>query len=591
VLSLIIPLPARAGQDVSRNALVSHTAADTLAQAATADTGPAQPTSADTRPARTSPADALAGVQAAQQERIEVMARAARSVVCIFDENRSGGGSGVIITPDGYGLTNFHVAAAMSEKGRGLGGLSDGKLYPLQVLGVDPTGDVAMFRLTGRDSFDTAPLGDSDLVQVGDWVFAMGNPFLLAEDYTPTATQGLVSGTHRYQFGAASRSLVYTDCIQVDASINPGNSGGPLFNMKGELIGINGRASFETRGRVNVGAGYAISINQIKRFIPALRAGLLTEHGSLGATVLDLGYHKVVFDKMLEPSVASAAGIEVGDKLLLFGGREIHTSNQFANYLGVYPANWPVQVEFERGSEKFSRVVRLEGLPVNLPKPFKVDEELNRAEAKRVLEACRHHLGDTALSGTLRWRATRMVPGKLLPEVQIVEVNETPDGRGEARVLDRAGKVIARYEYTGRTALAGQGEGQMTPATPTETARCNLLMAARRAVYAPLSEDRLKRWKHVGGDFFEGRVVDLLEYASEEGPDVRVAIDPVSHDPVRAMWKPIDAPSRDQPAVEMELGGYRSVNGVRLPHQVRTFIGGEPVAVDTIQSYEVENQH
>lgn len=532
--------------------------------------------------------EALVRVQAAERERIEVMARAARSVVCIFDEHRAGGGSGVIITPDGYGLTNFHVVAGMTGRRKGLGGLSDGRLYPLEVLGIDPTGDLAMFRLSGRETFDYAPLGDSDQVRVGDWVFAMGNPFMLAEDYTPTVTHGLVSGVHRYQFGADTRSLVYTDCIQVDASINPGNSGGPLFNMQGEIIGINGRASFETRGRVNVGAGYAISANQVKRFIPGLRAGLLTEHGSLGATTINLGYRKVVFERMLEPSVASAAGIEVGDGLVRFGGHEIHSSNQFANYLGTYPAGWPVSVEYQRGSQRFSRVIRLERLPLKLPKPFEVDERINRAEARRVLEAARKRLGDSPIPGTLTWRAVRSMPGKLLPEQ--VQVRETAAGRGEARVMDATGTVIARYEYNGRTALAGAAEGSLTPASPTESARLNLLMVARQVVHAPLTDERLKRWRHLGGDEYEGRVIDLLECDLDEGPDIRVGIDPATHEVVRVMWRPVDAPSREAPAIEMELDDYRPVHGIQLPHRIRTYGGGAPAGVDIIQGYELEVQ-
>ena len=391
---------------------------------------------------------------------------------------------------------------------------------------------------------------------------------------------------HRYQFGAGGRALVYTDCIQVDASINPGNSGGPLFNMNGEVMGINGQASFEIRGRVNVGAGYAISINQIKRFIPGLRHGLLLDHGSLGATTIDLGYNKVVFEKMLEPSVASAAGIEVGDRLLRFAGHEIHSSNQFANYLGVYPANWPVEVEFQRGSQQFDRIVRLERLPVNLPKPPKLDEKLNQAETRRVLEACRRQLGTIPLQGVLKWRALRQYYPAA--ERRTVDVREAPDGRGECRVSDTTGNVIARYEYTPQTALAGTAEGPMSPATPADAARLKLPMAARRALYVPLSEERLKHWKHIGADKYAGRAIDLLEYSSDEGLDVRVGIDPLTHKPVRIMWKPLDAPSRDAPPVEMELDDYRLVNGTRLPHQVHTFVGGEPAAVDMIRNYEVE---
>src|SRR6202011_1177623 len=91
---------------------------------------------------------------------------------------------------------------------------------------------------------------------------------------------------HRYQYPEGSKGLLeYTDCIQTDTSINPGNSGGPLFNMNGELIGINGRISLEKRGRINSGVGYAISINQIKNFMGHMRAGLDTDHATLGALI------------------------------------------------------------------------------------------------------------------------------------------------------------------------------------------------------------------------------------------------------------------------------------------------------------------
>src|SRR5213078_3350476 len=110
------------------------------------------------------------------------------------------------------------------------------------------------------------------------------NPFLLATDFTPTVTFGMISGVHRYQYPAGTL-LAYTDCIQIDTSINPGNSGGPLFNLKGELIGINGRGSFDKRGGINAGVGYAISINRIKNFMGHLKAGLDSDHATLGALV------------------------------------------------------------------------------------------------------------------------------------------------------------------------------------------------------------------------------------------------------------------------------------------------------------------
>ena len=150
------------------------------------------------------------------------------------------------------------------------------------IVGIDPTGDVALIKLLGREDFPAAELGDSDLVRAGDWCFAVGNPFLLATDFQPSISYGIVSGVHRYQ-PPAGTLLEYTDCIQTDAAINPGNSGGPLFDAQGRLIGINGRGSFEKRGRVNVGVGYAISINQIKKFLGCLHSGRIVDHATLGS--------------------------------------------------------------------------------------------------------------------------------------------------------------------------------------------------------------------------------------------------------------------------------------------------------------------
>ncbi|MBC8113938.1 MAG: trypsin-like peptidase domain-containing protein, partial [Candidatus Saccharimonas sp.] len=206
----------------------------------------------------------------AQQARVEVVQKAAPAVVAIFSADGNGGGSGVLISADGYALSNYHVTSETGEFMKC--GLNDGKLYDAVIVGIDPTGDVALIKLLGREDFPHAMLGDSDKLAVGDWTYAMGNPFLLATDFQPTVTAGIVSGLHRYQYPAGTL-LEYTDCIQVDTSINPGNSGGPLFNAAGELVGINGRISVEKRGRVNVGAGYAISINQIKHFLDHLKGG------------------------------------------------------------------------------------------------------------------------------------------------------------------------------------------------------------------------------------------------------------------------------------------------------------------------------
>jgi len=295
----------------------------------------------------------------AERERVEVVQRVAASVVAIFSNSGDGGGSGVLISSDGYALSNFHVTSSAGEFMKC--GLNDGKLYDAVIVGIDPTGDVALIKLLGRDDFPAATLGDSDQVRVGEWVYAMGNPFLLATDFQPTLTAGIVSGVHRYQYPAGT-ILEYADCIQTDASINPGNSGGPLFNARGELVGINGRGSFEKRGRVFVGAGYAISINQIKHFLGALRSGRIVDHATLGALVRT-GYDRaVIVDRVLEESSAYRRGLREGDVVVSFAGRPIGSVNQFKNVLGIYPDGWKVPLVYRREGKRNEIVVELRPL-------------------------------------------------------------------------------------------------------------------------------------------------------------------------------------------------------------------------------------
>ncbi len=298
-------------------------------------------------------------VLAAEQARVAVVSRVAPTVVAIFARGGRGGGSGVLITADGYALTNFHVT-------RGAGtfmkcGLNDGRLYDAVIVGNDPTGDVALIKLLGRDDFPHATLGNSDALRVGDWTFAMGNPFLLATDFHPTVTYGIVSGLHRYQYPAGT-ILEYTDCIQVDASINPGNSGGPLFSGTGLLVGINGRGSFEKRGRVNSGAGYAISINQIKLFMDHLRSGRIVDHATLGATVSTREDGAVVVDGILDASEAFRRGLRKGDEIVSLAGRPIRSVNQFKNILGIYPKGWKLPLVFRRDQVRTTALLRLRGL-------------------------------------------------------------------------------------------------------------------------------------------------------------------------------------------------------------------------------------
>lgn len=298
-------------------------------------------------------------VREAEQKRVEVIERVAPTVVAVFAKGGAGGGSGVLISNDGFALTNFHVIDGLGPFMKC--GLNDGVLYDAVLVGIDPTGDVALIKLLGRDDFPIATMGDSDKVEIGDWTYVMGNPFLLATDFAPTVTYGIVSGTHRYQ-PPSGTWLEYTDCIQVDTSINPGNSGGPLFSAGGELIGINGRGSFEKRGRVNAGAGYAISINQIKYFLDQLKAGRVVDHATLGATVTTQSDGSVTINGILETSDVFRRGLRSGDELVSFAGRPIRSVNQFKNILGIYPKDWMLPIVFRHDGERREIHARLRGL-------------------------------------------------------------------------------------------------------------------------------------------------------------------------------------------------------------------------------------
>lgn len=300
-----------------------------------------------------------ADLKKVEQHRIDTIARASRASVCIFGRDGQGGGSGVVISQDGYALTNFHVVQGNGPFMKC--GMPDGQLYDSVLVGIDPTGDVALVKLLGRDDFPSAVMGDSDKLKVGQWCFAVGNPFLLATNFKPSISWGIVSGIHRYQYPSGTL-LEYTDCIQTDAAINPGNSGGPLFNSEGELVGINGRGSFEKRGRVNVGVGYAISINQIKYFMSHLRSGRIVDHATLGATVAANDAGEVRVSNILESSDAYRKGLRFDDRIVSFADREINTVNQFKNILGIFPMGWRVKLRVERGVQQFEIVVRLSGV-------------------------------------------------------------------------------------------------------------------------------------------------------------------------------------------------------------------------------------
>ncbi len=295
-------------------------------------------------------------LQAAEDARIAAIDRARPSAVSVYVPGGGGGGSGVLISPEGYALTNFHVSSPAGVFMRC--SLADGNVYDAVLVGIDPVGDLAMIRLLGRDDFPFATMADSRKAQAGDWAMVIGNPFLLASNLQPTVTWGILSGVGRYQYPSGTL-LEYADCLQTDASINPGNSGGPIYNDQGDLLGIVGRASFEKRGRVNVGVGYAISIHQAKNFLGYLRSGRVVDHATLGATVTTDEDGGVSVSNILESSDAFRRGLRYGAEVLEIDGRSVQTANDVQNILGTLPAQWRVKMTFRDDGVVTDTLVRL----------------------------------------------------------------------------------------------------------------------------------------------------------------------------------------------------------------------------------------
>ncbi len=183
-----------------------------------------------------------------------------------------GQGTGFIISADGYVLTNDHVVGEASQI---TVSLADGREYQGKVVGTDPRTDIALVKIDEKKPFPHVRLGDSDKVEIGEWVVAIGNPFGL--DHTVTA--GIVSAKGRRNVRPSGRRGLY-DFIQTDASINPGNSGGPLININGEVIGINSAVNAQGQG-----IGFAIPINMAKTILPQLKSTGIVDRSWLGISI------------------------------------------------------------------------------------------------------------------------------------------------------------------------------------------------------------------------------------------------------------------------------------------------------------------
>lgn len=255
-------------------------------------------------------------------------------------------GSGFIISGDGYILTNDHVVEGADEI---TVKLSDGREFIGEVRGLDPKLDLALIKIEAGEDLPVARLGESDGIKVGQWVMAIGNPFGLEQ----TVTVGIVSAKGRV-IGAGP----YDDFIQTDASINPGNSGGPLFNMEGEVVGIN--TAIIAGGQ---GIGFAIPVNMAKQIIPQLRDEGHVTRGWLGVTVQALSKeladsfglestHGALVNEVIKDSPAAEAGLQRGDIILVFDGKMVKELNDLPQLVAATAVDKTVKVVIFRDGQK-----------------------------------------------------------------------------------------------------------------------------------------------------------------------------------------------------------------------------------------------
>jgi S1-C subfamily serine protease len=259
-----------------------------------------------------------------------------------------GGGSGVIVRPDGLMLTNDHV---IGRKRSFTVRIGDGRSFKAKVLGTDPVGDLAALKLEVPEG-QTVPhlaLGDSDALRVGDEALAIGNPFALGVlDQAPTFTVGIISALNHTQG-------TYAECIVTDAEVNPGNSGGPLVNMAGEVVGINGQISTRFGLRSNTGLGFAISSRQIAIWLPRLEAadGGEVKHARIAGLEFAKGPKEsaasLIVKDVADGSPAAAAGFAAGDAIVSLDGAPVANALRLKGLLGIYPDGHAVPVTVKRG--------------------------------------------------------------------------------------------------------------------------------------------------------------------------------------------------------------------------------------------------
>ncbi len=263
-------------------------------------------------------------------------------------------GSGFIISKDGYILTNYHVVKKATTIKVTV--LNTNEVYDAKIIGTDPKADIALIKIKAKRDLPYLPLGNSDDMEIGDWVVAVGNPFGL----NGTVTAGIISAK-----GRVIGEGPFDHFIQTDAAINPGNSGGPLLNLDGEVIGIN--TAIVAGGQ---GIGFAIPINMVKAEMDFLRKGKSVKRGYLGITIQaltpeaakELGINNIggaIVSQVMKNSAAKKAGIKPGDILISVNSKQIRSANDLPYIISSMKPGEKVKIGLIRNKKKLYKYVTL----------------------------------------------------------------------------------------------------------------------------------------------------------------------------------------------------------------------------------------
>ncbi len=345
-------------------------------------------------------------------------------------------GSGVVVSPDGYIVTNHHV---VEKSGDIKVTLADKRTYKAKLIGSDPSTDIALLKIEEQE-LPFVVFGNSDSVRVGEWVLAVGNPFNLES----TVTAGIVSAKGR-NINILSGAASIESFIQTDAAVNPGNSGGALVNTVGELIGVN--TAIITESGSYEGYSFAIPSNLVKKIVRDLREYGTPQRAYLGVgiqdldseTARDLGLPNaegVLINRVASEGAASDAGLQAGDVVIGMNDTRIRSTSQLQEYVGRFRPGEAVQVDYWRGGKKLrsritlkdvnnsTQIARAQGDELEKELGFTL-RNLSRDEQRKL------RLQGVIVSSVLRGSVvyeTNMQPGFIITSVNGKRVNNVSEG-------------------------------------------------------------------------------------------------------------------------------------------------------------------